>query len=90
MNYQRIIQTLARDPKLSKIREIILELVGIITHQNIEKLISGKQASDGAKQHLDRIRELMKAQGIPTILNNRDFYNKIIQPAYMKMIQTGG
>ena len=90
MNNQEIIQKLARDPKLSEIREIILKLVSIITRQNIEKLISDRQASDGAKQQINRIRNLMKARGIPTLHSDRDFYDKIIQPAYMKMIQTGG
>lgn len=90
MNNQEIIQKLARDPKLSEIREIILKLVSIITRQNIEKMISGKQASDGVKQQLNRIRNLMKAQGIPTLRSDRAFYNKIIQPAYLELIRMGG
>lgn len=88
--HEEIIQKLVKDPKFSEIREAILDLVRTITHRNIESLISGKQTSNGAKQQLSRIRKLMKAQGIPIMRSNRDFYNKIIQPAYMKMIQSGG
>jgi hypothetical protein len=90
MNYQRIIQTLVRDPKMEEARGLIIEVAGIITRKNIDKLLSGKSVPDGIRKSLERIRQLMQKNALPVIKDDRDFYGKIIQPTYLDLIRMGG
>jgi len=90
MEHQKVIGILAKDSRMSDVREIIIDVAGIITRQNIEILLSGRKIPDGIRDHLNRIRELMKVREFPTLDDDTEFYNKIIQPAYLEIIRIGG
>lgn len=90
MEHQETIRRLIRDPKLEEARELIIEVAGIITRKNINELLSGENVPDGIRKSLTRIREIMQKYAIPSIRDDKNFYEKIIQPAYLKLIRMGG
>jgi hypothetical protein len=90
MEHSETIRTLIRDPKMEEARELIIEVAGIITRKNIDKLLSRKSIPDGVRKSLERIRKLMQKHAIPTVKDDKNFYKEIIQPAYMELIRMGG
>jgi hypothetical protein len=75
---------------MEEARELIIEVASVITRKNINNLLSEKNVPDGIQRSLERIRQLMQKHAIPTVKNDKDFYEKIIQPAYLELIRIGG
>lgn len=71
-------------------RELIIEVAGTIAKKNIDQLLAEKTIPDGVKESLERIRKIMKMHSIPAPKGDKDFYEKIIRPAYLELIRLGG
>jgi|GEM_PF-2909739 len=90
MDYQEAIRKLVMDPKMESVRELIIGVAGTITRKNIEMLLSKQSIPNGIRKSLKNIRDAMRIHLIPTIDDDKDFYEKIVRPAYLELIRMGG
>ena len=88
MQYQKEVRKLVRDPKMENLRELIIRVTSIVTEKNVGNLFL-QNIPDGIKKSLNEIRRVMREHNIPAPEDNRDLYEKIIQPAFLEMIQAG-